>query len=301
MSTRHPQEDGSEEMAWPRAKDADTAPTEAEHDSPEEKDTSAHSPDLENALRGRTPHARPLGDDEDEDPEGGDEGISEEQQERLAELEAARIERFHLQREADPILVLMGLGAVSIGLTPVDAVVRYVILWVLISAAGLVAYTLGRQIEENQQTTLEDLMSGLGFGLGVGVPLLIVLGTPLASVSARMFDIPGVPQRLMDTWVFMAVVFVQPTADSLFFRGAMQQFRSFFLTALLATGWMIVLFFPHMNLRDFMGLAITIGSFFAFLNFLYSYVRFRNGLVASWLCQIVSGSLIWFFPRLLFG
>jgi hypothetical protein len=39
---------------------------------------------------------------------------------------------------------------------------------------------------------------------------------------------------------------------------------------------------------------------FSLLNFMYSYVRFRNGLAAAWLSQVVSYTLLWYFPRLLF-
>jgi hypothetical protein len=193
----------------------------------------------------------------------------------------------------------MVASAISIGLTPVDSITRYTLLWSILGGMGLVAYILGVS-QRLSHTSIDDLTAGIGFGLGVGIPLVIVMGGPLESISQRMFDVSDVPVKVMDSWVYMAVIFVQPATDSLFFRGAMQQFRSLILTALLATVWNILLFFPHMDLADAQGVAITIGLFFVFLNFLYGYVRFRNGLAAAWVCQIVGGGMLWFVPRLLF-
>jgi hypothetical protein len=62
----------------------------------------------------------------------------------------------------------------------------------------------------------------------------------------------------------------------------------------------MLIFYPHMELGGAAGVALSIALFFALLNFLYSYVRFRNGLAAAWSCQIIAGSLIWFVPRLIF-
>jgi hypothetical protein len=55
-----------------------------------------------------------------------------------------------------------------------------------------------------------------------------------------------------------------------------------------------------MELDDATGVAITLTIFLGVLNFFYSYLRFRNGLAAAWICQLVSGGLLWFAPRLLF-
>lgn len=311
MTSSPPEDHNPEEMAWPRS---ETDAEEATSSEPVEPvpESIQEAQRLEKVLRDRTPHARRLMPEDEEDP---DNTATEDTQtsptaalpqplpadpEVLAALEAERRERFNLQREADPIIAMMVVGALSIGSTPLDAVVRYVVLWALLCMAGVLAYVLGRA-EREGRNDLDDLVAGVAFGVGVGLPILIALGSPMAGISERMFDAGDVPRNVMDSWVFMAVVFVQPTAESLFFRGAMQQFRSLPLTAMLATIWSVVLFFPHMGIDGFLTLALMIAAFFAFLNFLYSYVRFRNGLSAAWVCQVVSGSLIWFFPRLIFG
>ncbi|PJF40813.1 MAG: hypothetical protein CUN55_12300 [Phototrophicales bacterium] len=293
MSSRHPSDEmpPSDEMAWPRLNEEDT-----NDDVPDESDAPPEpDPIVRQVLRERPAQARPL----IPDPEVEAAEDAEVAAQRAAELEAERQERYLQQRETDPIIALMIIGAISLGLTPLDAVVRYVILWSLLGGAGLIAYILGSS-QRISHTTVDDLIAGVSFGGWVGVPLMIALGTTLARISERMFNADGTSETVMNTWVFMAVVFVQPSADTLFFRGAMQQFRGLMITTLLATIWTITLYFPHMNLRNATGVAVTIAIFFTFLNFLYSYVRARNGLAAAWICQIITGSLLWFWPRILF-
>lgn len=205
-----------------------------------------------------------------------------------------------VQYDADPIFAFLVIIAItSIGLAPVEAHIRYVIAWSLLGAAGALGYLLG-SVPRLSDTSLDDLTAGLGFGLLIGVPLLILFGTPLALVSERMFDMRAVPGSVMDTWAFMAVIFVIPIADTLFFRGAMQEVRSLLLTGALATLWWILLFFPHLEIGSAYGVGLSIAVLFALLNFFYSYMRYRNGLAAAWICQIVSSAFLWFLPRLLF-
>ena len=202
-------------------------------------------------------------------------------------------------READPIFAYLLLISLAIGLAPLEAMVRYSILWTLMSVLGAVAYLLGG-MKGMREASLDDLVWGIAFGSVSSFPFLLVFGSALGTVTERMFDVDDTPARVMDTWVFMAVAFVVPLSETLFFRGGLQSVRSLPLTTLLATFWSAVLFFPHMELagRETIGAIMLIV--FSLLNFMYSYVRFRNGLAAAWLSQVVSYTLLWFFPRLLF-
>jgi hypothetical protein len=201
--------------------------------------------------------------------------------------------------EFDPIFALMVIFAVGIGLLPVQANMRYVVLWLLLGAVGLVGYIIGNSASISDSSP-DDLRTGVGLGLALGLPFLILMGGSLKAVSERMFDVDGVTPSIMDTWVLMAVAFVIPSVESLFFRGVIQQVHNFMVTVALATVWSIIVFYPHMSLGNATGVAVSIGLFFALLNFLYSYIQYRNGLAAAWICQIISGALIWFAPRLLF-
>lgn len=216
------------------------------------------------------------------------------------ETDEAEAEEPLVQYDADPITAFLIVVAISsIGLSPLEHSLRYVIAWILMGGLGAVGYLLGRS-KRFTDTSLDDLLSGVLLGLLVGVSLFIPFGSLLATVSERMFDVANVPDSLMHSWTLMAVVFVMPTAESLFFRGAMQEVRSLIVTSLLATLWWIILFFPHLEIGEAYSVGLSISILFTILNFFYSYLRFRNSLAAAWLGQIVTGFMIWFVPRLIF-
>ncbi|MCB9437405.1 MAG: CPBP family intramembrane metalloprotease [Anaerolineales bacterium] len=269
-----------DEMAWPREENEGAAEPKVPPPSTREAEAA-----VQRALEDRAPHVSILRDEDEDDAEA----------ERVAEYERRRLR----QREADPVFILMILIAVSIGITPMEGVIRYVILWMLMGGAGLLAYALGSG-ERMTETTAEDIRTGAYFGLGMSLPFILLFGSAFKSIITRMFVVDNVPTEVMQTWVFMAVVFVQPATDSLFFRGAMQQFRNLFLTAILATVWTVLFYFPHMELSDAPGVATMIGILFGLQNFMYSYVRYRNGLAAAWVCQTIAGGMLWFVPLLLF-
>lgn len=223
----------------------------------------------------------------------------EEAAEPLPEPEPLVIRPRAAHREADPIFTYLIIVSLGIGIAPLEPTVRYLFLWSMMGLFGVIAYLLGG-ITRMREAKLDDLFWGMAFGFVSSFPFLLVFGSALHTVSERMFDVEGTPNRVMDTWVFMAVAFVMPFAETLFFRGGMQQVRSIFLTTILATLWSMVLFFPHMQLGGSEAIGLVLMIVFVLLNFMYSYVRFRNGLAAAWLCQAMSYTLLWFFPRLLF-
>ncbi|MFP4322519.1 MAG: hypothetical protein ACLFTK_08700 [Anaerolineales bacterium] len=202
-------------------------------------------------------------------------------------------------REVDPLVAYLVILAIAIGISPLEAPVRYVLLWVVMGGLGAVAYLLGG-VQRMADAQLDDLVWGAMFGLFSSFPFLVVFGSALETVSVRMFNEPDIPAAVMDTWVLMAVAFVLPLCESLFFRGGMQDVRSVLLTAVLATVWSVILFFPHMELAGREAIGGILVIVFALLNFMYSYVRFRNGLAAAWLTQVISYVLLWFVPRLIF-
>jgi len=215
--------------------------------------------------------------------------------EPLAEDERPRA----AHREGDPLFAYLVIVSLAIGISPLESAVRYVVLWTLMGTFGALAYLFGG-IRRMGDAKIDDLVWGVTFGFVSSFPFLLAFGATLQTVSQRMFDAEGVPSNVMHSWVFMALAFVVPLCESLFFRGGMQDVRSIFLTTLLATLWSAVLFFPHMELGGRGAIAGILLLVFALLNFMYSYVRFRNGLAAAWLCQVVSYTLLWFVPRLIF-
>jgi hypothetical protein len=58
----------------------------------------------------------------------------------------------------------------------------------------------------------------------------------------------------------------------------------------------VLLFFPMLDLSRYPAIAGLIALALLMLNFIYSYVRRRNGLAAAWICQIVVNLVLIFFP-----
>jgi hypothetical protein len=195
----------------------------------------------------------------------------------------------------DPVFIYLVLMALSLGLTPLanqNPLERYTILWTLLTLGGLYwVVTSGSGLRIGLQ--VNDLIWGGVWGIVLGTPLLLIGANVLSQTSVQMFV--GLPVGA----VFQSTVYVMSLAETLFFRGMMQQSRSWPVTAGLATAWSVLLFFPTLDLADYPMLAVIIGTLFAMLSALYSYVRQRNGLAAAWLCQVVVSVLWLVVPRLL--
>ncbi len=193
----------------------------------------------------------------------------------------------------DPLFGLVLSGAISLGLIPlIDNAaydLRYTLVWGLIAGFGVVAWLLGSATRIEQDTP-ENLVWGVTFGLLLGLPLLAFGGSTLIESGELMF--PGLTIGTLLAYV----VFVMPVAETLYFRGLMQQHRTFWETGLLATGWQLALFFPMVNRGPY---PLIIGIILLMANVTYSYVNERNGLAAAWLCQITVNVILLFAPAVL--
>lgn len=257
-------------------------------DSDESRDEDSASPrpmlplDRRRLRIGHPPQAIPLSEDDREPWSGEDEATS------------ARTRR----QDLDPVFGYILAMALSVGLTPLQANVRYMVLWTLLAVMGGMAFMLGSGMRFKVNDP-GDLFWGIGLGLFGGGALMLVGADTLAETSERLFNAgqPGSP--LLDTWVFQATVFVMPVAESLYFRGAMQRAHPIPVVTGLASAWTILLFFPNLGLSHSPMVGVVIGAALVLLNFLYSYVNHRNGLAASFLCQVVAGTLVLLVPRLI--
>jgi hypothetical protein len=203
--------------------------------------------------------------------------------------------RSHRQ-DLDPVFGYILAMALSVGLTPLPASTRYVLLWTFMAAMGGMAFLLGSGIRLNV-TDPGDLLWGIGLGAFTGGALLLVGSDTLQTASERLFGAGG-DHALTDSWVFQATVFVMPVAESLFFRGAMQRVHPIPVVAIMASIWSMLMFFPHLGLGDAPVVGVVFGAAVVLLNFLYSYVHWRHGLAASFFCQIFAGTLLLLVPRL---
>jgi hypothetical protein len=190
--------------------------------------------------------------------------------------------------------------ALAVGLTPIlpaNADMRYTLVWGVMAGFGVLAWLFGSLTRVGEEE-VESVAWGVIFGLIVGAPLLLVGGETLANAVERLFR-QGTASNapLLSSGVVLAyVVFVMPTAETLFFRGVLQETRAFWLVSILSTIWSLVLFAPLLDLLNFPGVAILIGVALVLMNLMYSYVRDRNGLAAAWLCQITVNLVVLFIP-----
>ncbi len=195
---------------------------------------------------------------------------------------------------SDPVfgyLVAMALGIGLMPLIPDQIDLRYALVWTVMAGFGVMAWLLGTSARIWTES-LENLSWGVVFGLIVGLPMLMVGGVTLRETAQRLFT----GMSLGSVLAFL--VFVIPLAETLFFRGVLQEGRSFWLVSILSSLWSFVVFFPMLDVRRYPGPVVIIGTALVMMNVIYAYVRRRNGLAAAWLCQIVVHVLLLFLPLL---
>lgn len=193
---------------------------------------------------------------------------------------------------SDPTFGYLIAIALCIGLTPLipeNIDLRYTLLWTVMAGFGVLSWLLGNSARIWTDTP-ENLGWGVIFGLIISVPLLIVGGTILRQTDQRLFVGMGVGE------VLAYLIFVMPLAETLFFRGVIQEIRPFWLVGILSSIWSVLLFFPVLEVNKFPGVAVVVGTALVMMNVIYSYVRQRNGLAAAWVCQIVVNLVLLFLP-----
>ena len=201
---------------------------------------------------------------------------------------------------SDPVFGYLIGVALAIGLLPLipdNTDLRYVIVWTVLAGFGVLSWLLG-SMTRIQQETPENLAWGVIFGLIIATPLLAIGGGTPNTMAKLMFRIAidGQLRALTPGVALALLLFVQPMAESLFFRGVLQENRPFWLVGVLSSIWSFVLFFPVLGVFDLPGVAFAIGTALVMTNLTYSYVRQRNGLAAAWLCQIIVNVVLLFLP-----
>lgn len=196
----------------------------------------------------------------------------------------------------DPIFGFLLAIAVSIGLTPPpilpdNADLRYTLAWGTLATVGVLAWLLGNA-ERIGQEEPENIAWGMGMGVLLGTPFILFLSGTFAAAARYMFPEMGAGTLLA------YLVFVMPLAETLFFRGVLQQQLNFWVVGVLGGLWSVVLFFPVMWQQVLQSPSVGVFLVVALLvmNLMYSYLRDRNGLAAAWICQIVTNLIMLFIP-----
>ena len=197
-------------------------------------------------------------------------------------------------RRDDSLFAYLLALAISIGLISLPAGqhdLRFTLLWMALAGYGVMAWLL-TDLDRIERETTENLAWGLAFALILAGPLLAFGGNTLGVISLRLFgDMRAGP-------VLALLVFAMPLAETLFFRGVLQQRYAFWLTGLMASLWSLLLYLPLLEIMRFPAIALIVALALLMMNLLYSYVRQRNGLAAAWFCQIGVNLVLLFLPYL---
>ena len=198
---------------------------------------------------------------------------------------------------SDPVFGFMIAAALSIGLTPLlpdNADLRYTLAWGALSGVSVLTWLLGH-MERIGNERPENIGWGVLYGLMLGIPFMVVLREAiLEPATAEMF--PGISAGSLLAFL----VFVMPMSETLFFRGLLQRRLPFWIVGVLGTLWNLVLFFPVMwqTVTELHAVTLVLVIVLLLMNMTFVYVRERNGLAASWLCQIVANLIILYIPFL---
>lgn len=205
--------------------------------------------------------------------------------------------RIQQRGATDPFFGFIIAAGLSIGLTPLlpeSVEFRYALAWGALAGVSVLSWLLGNMERINQESP-DDIGWGILFGVLLGIPFLVFLSEHvLAPTADRLFP------EMSPGSLLAFLVFVMPLAETLFFRGLLQGLLAFWIVGLLATLWNIVLFFPVMweAVTLLPAVSAVIAVLLLMMNWLYVYVRARNGLAAAWMCQIVANLIIFYVPSL---
>ena len=169
--------------------------------------------------------------------------------------------------------------------------VRYTVLWTILLAGGAVM-TLVDSHRSRRGVSSGNLVWGVGIALVIGVLLLGFVGTGLRQASVLLLP------YATDAGVFQSLVLIAPLAETLFYRGVLQERRGLIASAIGAGIGTLLLYWPVGAAANALGSVIGISVFLTLLAGLYSYIRQRFGLAASLACQVTLSFFLFFLPRL---
>lgn len=203
--------------------------------------------------------------------------------------------RFKLARgsSGDPTFGYLVALALAVGLMALpgeERDLRYTILWMVIGGFGVLAWLFSSRISHIQQESPENISWGAVFGLIIAVPLLAVGGNALVTTVHLLFT--GMSWGTLLAYL----VFVMPMAETLFFRGLLQEDYPFWVVGLMSSLWSGLFFFPLLDIGAYPAVIALLALALLMMNMIYSYVRRRNGLAAAWVCQLVVNLVLIFIP-----
>jgi hypothetical protein len=201
----------------------------------------------------------------------------------VAESPAQRVDPVY------PFLLYLALGFGTLYIN-LDAVTRYTILWVALIIMGALLSLLD-SAEQPEEITPAGLGWGFSIGLVFSLPLLILVGSGLSNLSTTLFPDAGA------ALLFQSLAVVGPMGETLFFRGVILDRRGL-AASIIAAGLSSLLFFWPAAAATWTYLIAAV-LFSTVLAGIYSFVRTRYGLAASYICQVTINLMLLFVPGIL--
>ena len=192
----------------------------------------------------------------------------------------------------DPLYALALFLAAELGSFVITSPeMRYTVLWTILLGGGAVM-TLVDSHRSRRGVSSGNLVWGVGIALVIGVLLLGFVGAGLRQASILLLP------YATDAGVFQSMVLIAPLAETLFYRGVLQERRGLVASTIGAGIGTLLLFWPAGAAANALGSVIGISIFLTLLAGLYGYIRQRFGLAASFACQVTLSCFLFFLPRL---
>lgn len=203
--------------------------------------------------------------------------------------EAAEEQDLSFAQSIEPLFIVILQFAIAIGtLLFLSMEIRYAIVWWVMTLLGAF-FTLTDRSEPLEPVQSSDLGWGLGLGVVVGLPLLIILRPSLTSLTQSLFPEIGLPTLVL--FLLLAV----PLGETLLFRGMVQERRGYLVSILAAGLSTLLIFWPALRTVQ-VGLAVFVVIFLTGMAAMYGYVRFRYGLASALACQVAVHLLLMLLP-----
>ena len=190
-------------------------------------------------------------------------------------------------------LIFAGVGLATLGLNTSP---RLIILWMTLLGLWL-AYRERQEIRLFYQ--FEDMGRGLGIGLAVGIPLLLLAFRPLATAIPILYvNIDRPPSSGPEsTMIFVSLVLLAPLAEELFFRDILQRERGFWIATALYAAAGVIFFLPTAG--QFLIVLVAVSGASAMLGAVYGYLHERAGLTTTIACHLAVNLMLIFVPSIL--
>ena len=190
-------------------------------------------------------------------------------------------------------LIFAGVGLATLGLRTSP---RLIILWATLLGLWLA-------FRERQEIRLHyrfpDIGRGLGVGLAVGVPLLLLAFRPLATAIPILYvDIDNSSGTgPVGSMLFVSLVLLAPLSEELFFRDMLQRERGYWIATALYAAASVIFFLPTAG--EFLAVLVAVSGASAMLGALYGYMHERIGFAAAMACHLAVNLMLIFMPSIL--